>query len=145
MCENYRVVTELSPEAKKLAEAAKLASRAAVAETFAAEMIKRFRMIAGPNGSGKSTLIGWLHDDYSVNFYTLLNADDIRRRRSFLIRQKWRPSEGPSNSDIEPTSTSSRPPALRSVSVASPIVMQEVDMMFRATRSIPVTFDRLVN
>lgn len=40
-------------------------------------MIKRFRMIAGPNGSGKSTLIGWLHDDYSVNFYTLLNADDI--------------------------------------------------------------------
>ena len=68
MCENYRVVTELSPEAKKLAEAAKLASRAAVAETFAAEMIKRFRMIAGPNGSGKSTLIGWLHDDIASIF-----------------------------------------------------------------------------
>lgn len=40
-------------------------------------MIKRFRMIAGPNGSGKSTLVGWLRRDYAVNFYAMLNADDI--------------------------------------------------------------------
>ena len=40
-------------------------------------MIRRFRMIAGPNGSGKSTLVRRLRDDYSVNFYDFLNADDI--------------------------------------------------------------------
>ena len=38
---------------------------------------KRFRLIAGPNGSGKSTLMRQLRDDYAVNFYTVLNADDI--------------------------------------------------------------------
>ena len=40
-------------------------------------MTKRFRMIAGPNGSGKSTLAGLLRRDYAVNFYAMLNADDI--------------------------------------------------------------------
>ena len=40
-------------------------------------MVKRFRMIAGPNGSGKSTLVQRLRDDYSVNFYTFVNADEI--------------------------------------------------------------------
>ena len=40
-------------------------------------MTKRFRMIAGPNGSGKSTLADLLHRDYAVNFYAMLNADDI--------------------------------------------------------------------
>ena len=40
-------------------------------------MIKRFRMVAGPNGSGKTTLVGWLARDYAVNFYTMLNADDV--------------------------------------------------------------------
>ena len=40
-------------------------------------MVKRFRMIAGPNGSGKSTLVRRLHDEYDVNFYTFVNADDI--------------------------------------------------------------------
>lgn len=40
-------------------------------------MICRFRMIAGPNGSGKSTLVSRLRDDYAVNFYDILNADDI--------------------------------------------------------------------
>lgn len=40
-------------------------------------MVKRFRMVAGPNGSGKSTLVKRLHDDYRVNFYTFINADDI--------------------------------------------------------------------
>ena len=40
-------------------------------------MTKRFRMIAGPNGSGKSTLTALLRNDYAVNFYTLLNADNI--------------------------------------------------------------------
>ena len=40
-------------------------------------MTKRFRMIAGPNGSGKSTLAAWLMRDYAVNFYTMLNADDV--------------------------------------------------------------------
>jgi len=40
-------------------------------------MIKRFRMIAGPNGSGKSTLYGLLRRNYAVNFYTMLNSDDI--------------------------------------------------------------------
>jgi len=39
--------------------------------------VKRFRMIAGPNGSGKSTLVTWLRDDYRVNFYSFINADDI--------------------------------------------------------------------
>lgn len=34
-------------------------------------------MIAGPNGSGKSTLVRRLQNDYSVNFYTFVNADDI--------------------------------------------------------------------
>lgn len=40
-------------------------------------MVKRFRVIAGPNGSGKSTLVKRLRDDYSVNFYSFVNADDI--------------------------------------------------------------------
>lgn len=40
-------------------------------------MTKRFRMIAGPNGFGKSTLVGLLRRDYAVNFYTMLNADEI--------------------------------------------------------------------
>ena len=40
-------------------------------------MTKRFRMIAGPNGSGKSTLTALLCKDCAVNFYTLLNADNI--------------------------------------------------------------------
>ena len=38
-------------------------------------MTPRFRMIAGPNGSGKTTLCGRLSADYSVNFYTMVNAD----------------------------------------------------------------------
>lgn len=40
-------------------------------------MTKQFRMIAGPNGSGKSTLAVRLTCDYAVNFYTMLNADDM--------------------------------------------------------------------
>ena len=40
-------------------------------------MTKRFRIIAGPNGSGKSTLADLLRRDYAVNFYAMLNADDI--------------------------------------------------------------------
>ena len=40
-------------------------------------MVKRFRMIAGPNGSGKSTLVQRLRNDFSVNFYTFVNADEI--------------------------------------------------------------------
>lgn len=40
-------------------------------------MVKRFRMVAGPNGSGKSTLVKRLAEDYKVNFYTFINADDI--------------------------------------------------------------------
>ena len=51
-------------------------------------MIRRFRMVAGPNGSGKSTLTAWLARDYSVNFYTMLNADDVfahvRRTHAFF-------------------------------------------------------------
>ena len=38
-------------------------------------MTPRFRMVAGPNGSGKTTLCGRLVADYSVNFYTMVNAD----------------------------------------------------------------------
>lgn len=38
-------------------------------------MTPRFRMIAGPNGSGKTTLCERLSADYSVNFYTMVNAD----------------------------------------------------------------------
>lgn len=34
-------------------------------------------MVAGPNGSGKSTLAARLARDYAVNFYTMLNADDV--------------------------------------------------------------------
>ena len=40
-------------------------------------MTPRFRMIAGPNGSGKTTLAARLHGNYAVNFYLMLNADDI--------------------------------------------------------------------
>ena len=40
-------------------------------------MTPRFRMVAGPNGSGKSTLMRRLAADYAVNFYDVLNADDI--------------------------------------------------------------------
>lgn len=40
-------------------------------------MTKRFRMVAGPNGSGKTTLMRRLAADYAVNFYDILNADDI--------------------------------------------------------------------
>ena len=52
-------------------------------------MIHRFRMVAGPNGSGKTTLVGWLTRDYAVNFYTMLNADDVfaqvKRTRAFFL------------------------------------------------------------
>ena len=52
-------------------------------------MMKRFRMVAGPNGSGKSTLVSMLARDYAVNFYTMLNADDVfaevRRSRAFFF------------------------------------------------------------
>ena len=34
-------------------------------------------MVAGPNGSGKTTLMRRLAADYAVNFYDILNADDI--------------------------------------------------------------------
>ncbi len=34
-------------------------------------------MVAGPNGSGKSTLMRRLAADYAVNFYDVINADDI--------------------------------------------------------------------
>ena len=51
-------------------------------------MTNRFRMVAGPNGSGKSTLAAWLARDYAVNFYTMLNADDVfarvQRSRAFF-------------------------------------------------------------
>ena len=40
-------------------------------------MTPRFRMVAGPNGSGKSTLMRRLAADYAVNFYDVVNADDI--------------------------------------------------------------------
>lgn len=40
-------------------------------------MTRRFRLVAGPNGSGKSTLMHRLAEDYAVNFYGVLNADDI--------------------------------------------------------------------
>lgn len=53
-------------------------------------MVRRFRMIAGPNGSGKSTLVSRLCNDYAVNFYDFLNADDIlvevRRTGAYLPR-----------------------------------------------------------
>ena len=53
-------------------------------------MTKRFRMVAGPNGSGKSTLVARLREDYAVNFYEFLNADDIlpavRRDGAYLPR-----------------------------------------------------------
>lgn len=38
-------------------------------------MTPRFRMIAGPNGSGKTTLCERLAAEYSVNFYSMVNAD----------------------------------------------------------------------
>jgi len=34
-------------------------------------------MVAGPNGSGKSTLVKRLREEFAVNFYEFLNADDI--------------------------------------------------------------------
>lgn len=37
----------------------------------------RFRLVAGPNGSGKTTLVKSLVRDYAVNFYDMLNADEI--------------------------------------------------------------------
>jgi len=60
-------------------------------------MIRRFRMIAGPNGSGKSTLVNRLREDYSVNFYDFLNADDIfasvRRTGAYSPRFPLSPQE----------------------------------------------------
>ena len=40
-------------------------------------MTRRFRVVAGPNGSGKTTLMRRLAADYAVNFYSVVNADDI--------------------------------------------------------------------
>ena len=40
-------------------------------------MTPRFRVVAGPNGSGKTTLMRRLAADYAVNFYDVVNADDI--------------------------------------------------------------------
>ena len=40
-------------------------------------MTPRLRIVAGPNGSGKTTLMRRLAADYAVNFYDVLNADDI--------------------------------------------------------------------
>jgi predicted ABC-type ATPase len=40
-------------------------------------MTPRMRIVAGPNGSGKTTLMRRLARDYAVNFYDVINADDI--------------------------------------------------------------------
>ena len=52
-------------------------------------MTKRFRIVAGPNGSGKSTLVSYLTQDYAVNFYMMLNADDVfaqaKRTGAFFV------------------------------------------------------------
>jgi len=40
-------------------------------------MKPRLRFVAGPNGSGKTTLMRRLAADYAVNFYDVINADDI--------------------------------------------------------------------
>lgn len=60
-------------------------------------MVKWFRMVAGPNGSGKSTLVSRLREDYAVNFYDFLNADDIlasvRRTGAYSPRFPIEPDE----------------------------------------------------
>ena len=68
-------------------------------------MTKRFRMIAGPNGSGKSTLTALLCKDCAVNFYTLLNADNILAEVS------------------------------RSLSLLSPVPVNEIDLLAYAMAS----------
>lgn len=40
-------------------------------------MTPRFRIIAGPNGSGKTTLCKRLAGEFAVNFYTMLNPDEM--------------------------------------------------------------------
>ena len=55
-------------------------------------MTPRFRIIAGPNGSGKTSLTARLAGDYAVNFYTILNADDVF---SHVKRDKVFPSPMP--------------------------------------------------
>ena len=49
-------------------------------------MTARFRLIAGPNGSGKTTLTRMLAEDYAVNLYTMLNADDFFDNSSSQMR-----------------------------------------------------------
>ena len=40
-------------------------------------MTLRLRCLAGPNGSGKSTLFASMQEEYKVDFYTFVNADEI--------------------------------------------------------------------
>lgn len=43
-------------------------------------------MVAGPNGSGKTSLASWLAKDYSVNFYQMLNADNLMKTARETLR-----------------------------------------------------------
>ncbi len=40
-------------------------------------MTLRIRCLAGPNGSGKTTLYASIQEEYKVDFYTFVNADEI--------------------------------------------------------------------
>ena len=45
-------------------------------------MTLRLRCLAGPNGSGKSTLFASMQEEYKVDFYTFVNADEINVSRA---------------------------------------------------------------
>lgn len=98
-------------------------------------MTPRFRMIAGPNGSGKTTLCGRLSSKYSVNFYTMVNADSM-----FAEATKTRNLRMPVPVDADTfarhVSASSYPPEVLAPFRDGRILLDEDDFRFRTAGAV---------
>ena len=98
-------------------------------------MTPRFRMIAGPNGSGKTTLCGRLSADYSVNFYTMVNADRMFAEAS-ATRNLQMPVPIDANAFARHLAASSYPPEVLAPFRDGRIALDDDCFRFRNARAV---------
>lgn len=98
-------------------------------------MTPRFRMIAGPNGSGKTTLCGRLAADYSVNFYTMVNADRMFAEAS-ATRNLQMPVPIDANAFARHLAASSYPPEVLAPFRDGRIALDDDCFRFRNARTV---------
>ena len=98
-------------------------------------MTPRFRMVAGPNGSGKTTLCGRLSADYSVNFYTMVNADRMFAEAS-ATRNLQMPVPIDANAFSRHLAASSYPPEVLAPFRTGHIVLDDDCFRFRNARAV---------